>query len=136
MVHTAAGSLGNFFEQAAAARPIVTGKLGAIGDVVEKQIQSSVFSRGLQSSVFSLQSLSMLTTEDCYGFVLAISGTTSPVRFGCGGARWYLTSPSRRNSKPSSGESTMRNRSRSAGEIVPASIMASKLISRFQYSLP
>lgn len=44
-VHTAAGSAGNIFEQTATARRFVTGELGAIGDVVEKQNQSSVFSR-------------------------------------------------------------------------------------------
>ena len=48
-VHTAAGSLSNIFEQTAAASRFVPGKLGAIGDVVEKQSQSSVVS--LQSSV-------------------------------------------------------------------------------------
>src|SRR5208337_987816 len=72
-----------------------------------------------------------------YGRVLAISGTAaSPWRFGCCGPRWYLVSPSFRNSKLSSGESDILNSSRSAAEIIPASASASKLMIFFQYSLP
>src|ERR1019366_10290543 len=62
-----------------------------------------------------------------YGLVLAISGTAaSPLRLGCCGPRWYLVSPSFRNSKLSSGES----------DILPASTRASKLTIFFQYALP
>ena len=56
IVHAAAASLSNILEQAAAGGT-VTGKLRTIGDVVEKQSQSPV-------SVVSLQSLTILTTED------------------------------------------------------------------------
>ena len=56
-----------------------------------------------------------------YGFVLAISGTTSPTRRGRSGPRWYLVRPSRRYSKPSSGLSTTLNSSKSGAEIAPAS---------------
>src|SRR6185437_3840765 len=70
-----------------------------------------------------------------YGFVLAISGMTSPLRLGCS-SRWYLVRPSRRNSKPSSGELTKRKRSTSPGAITPASAMALKLRMLFQYSPP
>ena len=85
VVHTATGSLGNNFEQTAAARRFIPGELGAIGNVVEKQ----EFSR--RSSTVSRRSLIMLTEDrrqmTGYGFVLAISGTASPVRFGCWGER-------------------------------------------------
>jgi hypothetical protein len=70
--------MGNGFEQSLTAGGFIAGKLGAIGDVVKKQIQSSVFSR--QSSGVGLQSLPIPTTA--YGLVLAISGTASPTRFG------------------------------------------------------
>src|SRR2546429_6751941 len=79
---------------------------------------------------------SVETAASVYGLVFAISGTASPTLFGCSGPRWYLVSPSRRYSKPSSGESTILNNSMSCGEIVPESAKAWKLITRFQYSLP
>jgi len=53
VVHAAASSFGNIFEQTAPASRIVPRELGAIGDVVEKQ----EFSR--RSSVVSLQSLTI-----------------------------------------------------------------------------
>ena len=60
IVNTAADRLGNIFEQMSTARGFVTGKLGAIGDVVEEQ--NSVV--GLQSSVFSHGQSSRLKTDD------------------------------------------------------------------------
>src|SRR5438552_5690291 len=81
--------------------------------------------------MFSVNAAKYLCAQ---GFVFAISGTASPTLFGCSGPRWYLVSPSRRYSKPSSGESTILNNSMSCGEIVPESAKAWKLITRFQYS--
>ncbi len=114
VVDSSAGRFTDFSQEAATARRLIAGKRGALGDVVQKASGRHSLCGLVRSRCGRIQNLHTQATRTrrtsirTYGLVLAISGRTSPSFLGAP-PRWYFVSPSRRNSKASSGESTSLN---------------------------
>ena len=135
VVDAGAGGFADFFQKTATARRFVPGEGGAVGDVVEKaafrpsalqfnaagwllELRALSAQKPLiapaKADYFSLASTRLLRWTIRYGLVFAISGRASPSFLGVP-PRWYFVRPSRRNSKASSGLSTILNWLRSSG---------------------